>query len=264
VLQPESARVIIRPFIPGSAALVSAIIGRALALERRRKSSAKLQAVHAEFDSRHFDIETPAREHYAKVRPHILTTGPSRPRAAVAHRRALLRRVRAGVGGAVQSLHRAASRSERRAEGGLRFIMSLRATGEGHISSIEFRTGVIAGSATISIDPVSRFRHRARRRAQPQLSEERFIIKLHEMGFDNDTATAVMEPLKRKVHPQRTQQEHRHVCATRPSPNPAILRRTLECVQWLADSNYELQLLLQARPQRAHHLSRLAQREQRH
>ena len=78
VLQPESARVIIRPFIPGSAALVSAIIGRALALEEDEVER-ELQAVHAGFDSRHIDVETPLREHYAKVQPFILTQRPLSP-----------------------------------------------------------------------------------------------------------------------------------------------------------------------------------------
>lgn len=40
-------------------------------------------------------------------------------------------------------------------DGHLRFIMSLRATGEGHISSIEFRTGHVAADGTIEMDPLS-------------------------------------------------------------------------------------------------------------
>jgi predicted GH43/DUF377 family glycosyl hydrolase len=36
--------------------------------------------------------------------------------------------------------------------GELRFVMSLRAVGEGHLSSIEFRTGTISGESAISID----------------------------------------------------------------------------------------------------------------
>ena len=35
--------------------------------------------------------------------------------------------------------------------------MSLRATGEGHVSSIVFRTGVIYSDHQIQIDPCSRF-----------------------------------------------------------------------------------------------------------
>ncbi len=39
--------------------------------------------------------------------------------------------------------------------GEIRFIMSLRATGEGHISSIEFSTGIISEKGEISIDQQS-------------------------------------------------------------------------------------------------------------
>ncbi len=41
-------------------------------------------------------------------------------------------------------------------EGGLRFILSLRAVGEGHVSSLTFRTGSIAASGNVIIDPTSR------------------------------------------------------------------------------------------------------------
>ena len=36
--------------------------------------------------------------------------------------------------------------------GELRFVMSLRAVGEGHISSVEFRTGTIGANDAITID----------------------------------------------------------------------------------------------------------------
>jgi predicted GH43/DUF377 family glycosyl hydrolase len=41
--------------------------------------------------------------------------------------------------------------------GSLRFIMSLRATGEGHISSIVFRTGVVDKNNTIALDGINRY-----------------------------------------------------------------------------------------------------------
>ncbi len=40
-------------------------------------------------------------------------------------------------------------------KGELRFVLSLRATGEGHISSIEFRTGIISKEGNITLDPMS-------------------------------------------------------------------------------------------------------------
>ena len=41
-------------------------------------------------------------------------------------------------------------------EGGLRFILSLRAVGEGHVSSLTFRAGSIAANGDVTIDPTSR------------------------------------------------------------------------------------------------------------
>jgi predicted GH43/DUF377 family glycosyl hydrolase len=41
-------------------------------------------------------------------------------------------------------------------EGGRRFILSLRAVGEGHVSSLTFRSGSIASDGTVTIDPTAR------------------------------------------------------------------------------------------------------------
>src|SRR6202008_2898312 len=40
--------------------------------------------------------------------------------------------------------------------GGLRFILSLRAVGEGHVSSLTFRAGTIAADGSIAVDPTAR------------------------------------------------------------------------------------------------------------
>jgi predicted GH43/DUF377 family glycosyl hydrolase len=41
-------------------------------------------------------------------------------------------------------------------KGGLRFILSLRATGEGHISSLTFRAGTIEADGSLTVDPTAR------------------------------------------------------------------------------------------------------------
>ena len=41
-------------------------------------------------------------------------------------------------------------------EGGRRFILSLRAVGEGHISSLTFRSGTIAEDGSVAVDPTAR------------------------------------------------------------------------------------------------------------
>jgi hypothetical protein len=41
-------------------------------------------------------------------------------------------------------------------KGGRRFILSLRAVGEGHVSSLTFRSGSIAADGSVSVDPTAR------------------------------------------------------------------------------------------------------------
>ena len=81
-------------------------------------------------------------------------------------------------------------------EGALRFIMSLRATGEGHISSIEFRTGLIKAEGGIRLDPISRFVTVPELDPNPTYKKAPFVAKLQEMGFDTGASAAVMEPLE--------------------------------------------------------------------
>jgi predicted GH43/DUF377 family glycosyl hydrolase len=41
-------------------------------------------------------------------------------------------------------------------KGGLRFILSLRAVGEGHVSSLTFRSGTVAADGSLTVDPTAR------------------------------------------------------------------------------------------------------------
>ena len=74
------------------------------------------------------------------------------------------------------------------APGELRFILSLRATGEGHISSITFRSGLAAPDGTVRLDPVSRFVHSPRPAPAAGYELSLFRRKLHEMGIGHDAA----------------------------------------------------------------------------
>jgi hypothetical protein len=40
-------------------------------------------------------------------------------------------------------------------KGGLRFVLSLRAVGEGHVSSLTFRAGTVAADGSIAVDPTA-------------------------------------------------------------------------------------------------------------
>lgn len=237
-LLPESARVIIRPFIPGDIQRVTTIIGRALALTEE-EVVAQLSAVRQEFESRHFDITSVLQGHFEKVKKHVFTQRPLSD-----ERQLLIGALFSGE----YALESAAifnpsivphPEQDGVPTGGLRFIMSLRATGEGHISSIEFRVGTITPDGRITLDPVSRYVTVPHVVPNPNYSKKRFISKLAEMGFDDHHTTSVMAPLADRftlsdLNKSVGTVRHEAKRKTR------ALGRTLECVQWLADSNYEL------------------------
>ena len=236
--QPESARVIVRSFLPGKTQILISILNRALALSEA-EADTQLQGILAEFASRHFDIESVLLRHYEKVRPHIAQKQP-------------LSRVRQLLIGAMFSgeyaLESAALFNPSIVphpdqsgvpEGGLRFILSLRATGEGHISSIEFRAGLIAPDGLISVDPVSRFVAVPEVVPNPTYKKKRFITKLQEMGFAEGPAAAVMDPLAEVFTLQELDESMSRV-RRESKPIKYDLRRALELFRWLADSNYEI------------------------
>jgi len=237
-LLPESARVIIRPFIPSDIHRMTTIIGRALALTEDEVAR-ELSAVRQEFDARHFDVESLLTAHYEKVRQHVFTQRP------LSHERQLL------IGALFSGEYALESAAlfnpsivphpdqSGVSTGGLRFIMSLRATGEGHISSIEFRSGCIAADGGIVLDPISRFVTVPEIVPNPRYRKKRFIIKLHEMGFGDTHAAAVMTPLAENFTRSELNQSVSSV-RRQTQPTTGDLVRTLECIQWLADSNYEL------------------------
>ena len=62
--------------------------------------------------------------------------------------------------------------------GALRFILSLRATGEGHISSITFRTGIIHADHRIEVLPPAGFLTEPRQIPKPSYDKALFERKL--------------------------------------------------------------------------------------
>ncbi len=237
-LLPDSRRVILRPFIPSDPHRIVSIIGRALAMNDLEIKQG-LATVYAEFESRHLDIESVLEQQFAKVEPHVFT-----------HRR-LSSDLKLFIGSLFTGEYALESAAlfnpsivphpdqSDVPEGGLRFIMSLRATGEGHISSIEFRVGLIESDHAIHLDPVSRYVSVPEVLPNPTYIKQNFILKLHEMGFDDECVAEVMdsladrftrEDLARNV--SRVNREWLPITNSKAS--------TLECIQWLADSNYEL------------------------
>jgi predicted GH43/DUF377 family glycosyl hydrolase len=66
-------------------------------------------------------------------------------------------------------------------KGGLRFILSLRATGEGHVSSLTFRVGTISADGSLTVDPTARLA------SSPRISR-------HVSGPDGDCIELTFNP----------------------------------------------------------------------
>lgn len=78
--------------------------------------------------------------------------------------------------------------------GQARFVMSLRGIGEGHISCIEFRTGVVGAGGEVHLDDPGPFLVPGRRVA-PLYEREVFRRKLDESGQASESASFVLDSL---------------------------------------------------------------------
>ncbi len=162
VLRPDPARVLVRPFFPATqpqhlhksdSQRITRITSRVLALEQVRVE-AELTDVMREFGSRHTDLRTIFAERFVQVCNHM-PTAPVVPEEA--------RRLLIGAYFSHEYSFEAAalfnpSIVPHPDQGGLahgeaRFIVSLRATGEGHISSICFRSGIVDAGGEMRLDP---------------------------------------------------------------------------------------------------------------
>ena len=122
--------------------------------------------------------------------------------------------------------------------GQLRFIMSLRATGEGHVSSIVFRSGVVDEKANITFDPMSRYAAKMRLNQDRQYEKKLFFLKLIEMAAYSDAARVVLDELPAFFTYQQLDHKIAEVKKRPNSPRP--FTETAENMLWLARSNYRL------------------------
>ena len=124
------------------------------------------------------------------------------------------------------------------AAGAVRFVLSLRAVGEGHLSSIEFRTGTVSGDGEISIDPPGPF---------PDTGDSRpaayhrslFQAKLAELGHEEENAQFLWSLL-----PPRFGMAELNAAMAELARQQALRGDSValvDWVRWLAASNYEVE-----------------------
>lgn len=158
-LRPDPSRVIAKFFIPGledvgaTGSRAGSVIDRVLLVEERDIEST-LATVVDQFKGRHADLLSLFDAHADKIVSLIngsVDLTPARRRllgAAFTHEYA--------IEGACVSNPSIVLHPEQSADrGGARFIMSVRGIGEGHCSSIGFRTGFVTDTGALSLDTPS-------------------------------------------------------------------------------------------------------------
>jgi predicted GH43/DUF377 family glycosyl hydrolase len=124
-------------------------------------------------------------------------------------------------------------------KGDLRFILSLRAIGEGHISSIEFRTGVIHRNHAIEIDKTSRLVVAPEIDPEPTYPKSIFLHKLYDNDLENNWSRSVMNRLGATF--SRSELDGAmHRASHEAQPHSEDVRQTIDFLNWLVESNYEV------------------------
>ena len=156
VLRPNPARVVFRPFAPTSEERALKITARVAALAEDEVEKLLLDVLQ-EFGDRHQQIQRFFANRFEHVKHHLLTDQP------LTYSRKLL------IGAYFTQEYALESAAlfnpsmvwhpsqDDLPEGTRRFILSLRATGEGHLSSITFRTGTIDPELRIRLDLTTRY-----------------------------------------------------------------------------------------------------------
>src|SRR5438128_8026762 len=194
VLRPDQSRVLLRPFSPEDSQRAGRIIARIMLLPETRVGPL-LDEVSAEFSQRHQQIHKSFLERFEQVRDLLLTD------EEISEQRQLL------IGSYFVcefSLESAAlfnpsivphpDQSDL-PPGSLRFILSLRATGEGHISSITFRTGFLGADGEITINTPTRYCLEPAQAPNASYEKRLFGRKLQELGLAGDLSRQALDGL---------------------------------------------------------------------
>jgi predicted GH43/DUF377 family glycosyl hydrolase len=123
--------------------------------------------------------------------------------------------------------------------GSLRFVMSLRATGEGHISSIVFRSGVLDRHNRFRFDPISDYVETPDLQLNPVYKRDLFQRKLNEMGAGNEITVHILHQMADDFTYNELI-EKIGMLRVKPLFPKDRQNRAFEVMWWLANSNYEV------------------------
>jgi predicted GH43/DUF377 family glycosyl hydrolase len=232
----DTSRVIVRANIPGNLLRVSKIIARVIKLPENR-AERLLKDVHTNFYDRHKNIDQQLNNHFHKVSDYIP------PHIQISNTKKLLIGAYFSMEYSIESAalfnpsiipHPNQSGVN---EGDLRFIMSLRATGEGHISSIVFRSGIIQNSGSVVFDEVTDFVETPDVSYDPLYDAHLFRLKLDDMKAWDETSCRIFEQIP-DVFTYNDLKVSIGVLHLNPDFN--CNDETINDIHWLANSNYKI------------------------
>lgn len=240
-LEPDPSRVIATLFMPGEEmpedhSRATAVIDRVLALSDDEVRTT-LAEVTSRFAWRHRDLNAVFLRHFHSVASRLAADAqPSEERCLLIG--SYFTHEESPEGAALTNPSMVEHPDQRGLQPGeSRFVMSARAVGEGHISSLEFRTGVIGAGRTVAIDVPGRFLVTGR----PQLAtyeRDLFYSQLGEPGYDEETTQLVLGGLPARFDGVALDAAistlDRHVLSRKAS------RDTVRRLNWVAANNYEI------------------------
>ncbi|MGH8873543.1 MAG: glycoside hydrolase family 130 protein [Acidimicrobiia bacterium] len=117
------------------------------------------------------------------------------------------------------------------------FVMSARAIGEGHISSVAFFTGKVGPGGQTTFDPRHPFAGNGERKT-PLYDGHSFSLKLAELDFANEVSERVLAAVPPRFTASELDHALRHV--TESDLDPVLVSDTVRMIHWLSASNYEV------------------------
>jgi predicted GH43/DUF377 family glycosyl hydrolase len=238
-LVPDRSRVLLRPFRPTTDDISRRVVARVMALPEEEVVKLTSQVL-GEFSDRHEQVEKFFLKRFAQVKIHIEPVEQPLP---TVERQMLI---------GAYFTHEYSPESAAlfnpsivphpdqtgMPKGALRFILSLRATGEGHISSITFRQGKIRAQNRITLTPPVPFVTEPERVPNVAYTKGLFTHKLEEAGVQNDFCKRVLAQL----HDDFTLKELHTVLAASglTDTSDATAAWAARGILLLAESNYEV------------------------
>ncbi len=241
-LAPDPSRVLARLFVPGQElardreSRASGVLHRVLALPEE-SVAITVGSVAARYAGRHRDIRTILQSHYEQV-AHRVTGGVTLSDDRRLLIGACFTNEYSVEAAALFNPSVVAHPDQTGLEpGAVRFVLSLRAVGEGHISSLEFRTGVVGPGHKLRVDAPGRFLD-AGAHHPTTYDRELFRSRLAQEGPDGENSSFLLGRLSRHFDHQALEAALAALAGQRITRRGGA--RTAELARRIAACNYEV------------------------